>query len=171
MKKQREFTEILAFPRPILVYFYTILLLIFLMINSKVMFFYLRCTECINRKYSWEEYYLVGYKALKSVENQRTFKKNIWTQYSGSKNNPSSKSARLILRPWKWKRYVPPKRKLILTDYMALYPRIRYLHNFRCKNIKSYITENLHLIFLHPLQINFLLSDRLCGLVVRVSGY
>jgi hypothetical protein len=31
--------------------------------------------------------------------------------------------ARLIFRPWRWTRYVPPKRRLTLTDYTALYSR------------------------------------------------
>jgi hypothetical protein len=33
---------------------------------------------------------------------------------------------RLILRPWRWRRYIPPKRRLTFNDYTALYPRRQY---------------------------------------------
>jgi hypothetical protein len=29
----------------------------------------------------------------------------------------------LILRPWRWRRHIPPKRRLTLNDYIMLYPR------------------------------------------------
>jgi hypothetical protein len=34
--------------------------------------------------------------------------------------------ARLILGPWRWRLYIPPKRRWLSTDYTALYPRRWY---------------------------------------------
>jgi hypothetical protein len=68
----------------------------------------------------------VGYNAMKSAENQPMFQRNIALSSSVWKNKPSKKPASramfflcaacfvlvtcfFIVRPWRWKRYVPPK--------------------------------------------------------------
>jgi hypothetical protein len=49
--------------------------------------------------------------------------------------------AELIFRPWKWKRYIPPKRRLTFNPlYIQRYiPKDGTLHNHRCENLKSHI--------------------------------
>jgi hypothetical protein len=72
----------------------------------------------------YEEYYLLGYSTVEIVGTQPTFLRNMSPPSSGSKNKPSKKLAerrwetelpelaRLILRPWRWRRHVPQKRRL-----------------------------------------------------------
>jgi hypothetical protein len=55
----------------------------------------------------------------------------------------------LILRPWRWKRYVPPKRRL---TFNGLYGDISH---HRCENLKSYIA--------------FLLSAQIGGTNLRIT--
>jgi hypothetical protein len=42
---------------------------------------------------SYEEYYLVGYNAVQSIESQLTFRRNMWPLSSRCKNKPSKKPA------------------------------------------------------------------------------
>jgi hypothetical protein len=45
----------------------------------------------------------------------------------------------LIFRPWKWRRYIPPKRRLTLNGlHGVISPEENALHNHRCENLKSY---------------------------------
>jgi hypothetical protein len=48
-------------------------------------------------KFCYEDSYLLEYNAMWSVESQQTFWRNIWTQSSRSKNNPTNCTA-LYLR-------------------------------------------------------------------------
>jgi hypothetical protein len=61
----------------------------------------------------YEEYYLLGYNAVQSVESQPTFRRNISPPSSGSTNRPSMKlswkNVASIALLWRWRRYVPPK--------------------------------------------------------------
>jgi hypothetical protein len=45
----------------------------------------------------YEEFYIVGYNVVYSVENQPVFRRNISPQSSGSKNKPSKKAAELAI--------------------------------------------------------------------------
>jgi hypothetical protein len=60
----------------------------------------------------YEEYYLLGYKA---IESQSTFRRNISPPSSAFHLLSCWFLAELILRPWRWRRYVPPKRRLTWT--------------------------------------------------------
>jgi hypothetical protein len=42
------------------------------------------------------------------------------------------------LQPWRWRRYVPPKRHLTLNGLHRDTPEDRTLHNHRCENLRSY---------------------------------
>jgi hypothetical protein len=45
----------------------------------------------------------------------------------------------LFFRPWRWRRYVPPKRWSKLNGLTRRYiPEDDTLHNHRCENLKSY---------------------------------
>jgi hypothetical protein len=68
----------------------------------------------------YEESYLLGYNAVQSIESQPTFRRNMSPTSAGSKKKSSSAChllsrwflTRLILRPWRLRRHVPPKRQL-----------------------------------------------------------
>jgi hypothetical protein len=48
----------------------------------------------------------------------------------------------LDLLPWRWRRYVLPKRRLTLNGlHDAISPEDNTLHNHRCENLKSYNTK------------------------------
>jgi hypothetical protein len=46
----------------------------------------------------------------------------------------------LFFRPWRWRRYVPPKRRVQQTTRRHI-PEDDTLHNHRCENLKSYLTR------------------------------
>jgi hypothetical protein len=47
--------------------------------------------------------------------------------------------AELILRPWIWRRYIPPKRRVQLNGlHGVISPEDSTLRNHRCENLKSY---------------------------------
>jgi hypothetical protein len=54
----------------------------------------------------------------------------------------------LFLRPWRWRRYVPPKRRLKLDGLHGVMLDDDILQNHRCENLKSYI-NNLHNYMAH----------------------
>jgi hypothetical protein len=54
---------------------------------------------------SHEEYQLLGYNAVYSVECQSTFRRNMLAGFL----------LKLFLRPWRWRRYFPLKRRLTLN--------------------------------------------------------
>jgi hypothetical protein len=108
--------------------------------------------NCMKTQRKNEEYYLLGYNAVQSVKCQPTFRRNISPPSSGSKNKLSKKAAwkqvasraRLILRPWRWRQYVPPKRRLTFNG----------LHG--SENLKSYIkTHCLRISYERKSQILF----------------
>jgi hypothetical protein len=49
------------------------------------------------------------------------------------------RQASILLRPWRWRWYIPSKHQWTLTDYTAFIPVDSTLHNHRCENLKSYI--------------------------------
>jgi hypothetical protein len=49
----------------------------------------------------------------------------------------------LILRPWRRRRHVPPKRELTFNGILRYLPEARTLHKHRCENLKSYIGVRL----------------------------
>jgi hypothetical protein len=59
----------------------------------------------------------------------------------------------LFFRPWSWRRYVPPKRRLILKTTRHSIPEDCTLHNHRCGNLKSYknitITRQMQTVKVH----------------------
>jgi hypothetical protein len=65
-----------------------------------------------------------------------------------------------FFRPWRWRRYVPPKRRVDTKRTTRRYiPEDGTLHNHRCENLKSYILYNLnqfcrHVSLLHTVKIN-----------------
>jgi hypothetical protein len=80
-----------------------------------------------NIKYN-EQYYLLGYDAVYSVEFQPTFRSNISTSSSGSKYTPRkipacSSETSVVFQQTTW-HYIPED---------------SILHNHRCENLKSYI--------------------------------
>jgi hypothetical protein len=87
----------------------------------------------------------LGNNAMYSAESQLTFRRSISPPSSGSKNKPSHLLprwylARFILRPWRWKRNVPPKHRLAFKRTARRYmPEGSTLHNHCCENLKSYI--------------------------------
>jgi hypothetical protein len=89
-----------------------------------------RCVD-VKSKYVWfvrsgdsdTGGYLLGCNTVWPIGIQSTFRRNMWTPSSGSKNTPSKKLAELgtcfvlaydwfIIRLWCWKQRVPPKRQL-----------------------------------------------------------
>jgi hypothetical protein len=89
----------------------------------------------------YEEYYLLGYKAVQSVESQPKFRKTISPPVFGSKNKASEKPA--------WKQVASSAHSSTLkmeakffrnvgwlsTDYAALYPRRQ--RSSRYKNFRT----------------------------------
>jgi hypothetical protein len=63
----------------------------------------------------YEEYHLLGYDAVQSVELQPTFRRNISPPSSRSKKASTCLLAEIIFWPWRWGRYVPSKRRLQLN--------------------------------------------------------
>jgi hypothetical protein len=89
--------------------------------NNKIMMIATEKGCRLKTKLNHEEPYLLGYNAVSSVENQPTFRRNISPISSGgriiqAKNQHETGSrflAWFILRPWKFRRYIPPKWKFI----------------------------------------------------------
>jgi hypothetical protein len=86
--------------------------------------------------YSVEEWYLLGYTAMWFVENQPTFRRNMSSPSSWSKNKQGKKPAAtfftlvsclVFLRFWKWTRYVPPKSRLIFNGLHGVVSQKREL--------------------------------------------
>jgi hypothetical protein len=75
-----------------------------------------------------------------SVESQPTFRRYISPQSSGSKNKLSKKPAwkqvaSRAFRPWRWRRYVPPKRRLTfngLHGVIYVFENIVLFVSFTC---------------------------------------
>jgi hypothetical protein len=66
--------------------------------------------------------------------------------------------AQLNFRPWRWRRYVPPKRRSILEDYMALYPRRWYSS---CGNMYNILHQFVQMkTSISPLSVRATLSLR-----------
>jgi hypothetical protein len=94
---------------------------------------------------------------MQSVGTQLTFRRRILPVSSGSGNKPNKKPAWskcqsehgfiqvscLTSPPWRWRRHVPPRPLLILTDYTALYPR-RLLNSLWSKYV--YVFKIRHLV-------------------------
>jgi hypothetical protein len=83
-----------------------------------------------------EAFYLLGYRAVSSVERQPTFRRNMFPSL-GSKNTPSKKPATAditwlylllasrcylawLLRPWRRRRHVPQKRRFTFSGLHIL---------------------------------------------------
>jgi hypothetical protein len=85
------------------------------------------CHKCITlttmpNTFKLEQFYLLAYNAVYSVESQPTFRMKVSPPSSESKNKRGTAGSachllsrwflpRLIFQPWKW-RHVPPKRRL-----------------------------------------------------------
>jgi hypothetical protein len=97
--------------------------------------------ECAGQS-SKEGFYLLGYKAVQSVESQPTCRRNMPPQSSGLKVLLSALClflAWIALQPWRWRRHIPPKYRLSFqrtTGHHITEDRI--LHNHQCENLKSY---------------------------------
>jgi hypothetical protein len=75
--------------------------------NYKTVF---TCKNC-SARLCWRVLF-VGYNAVQSVETQPIFRRNMSILSSWSENNPSDSCLFLswfILRPWRWRRYIPLK--------------------------------------------------------------
>jgi hypothetical protein len=120
-----------------------------------------------------EEYYLLGNDAVYSVESQPTFRRNISPPSSGSKKLQAACHLRsrwflawLILRPWRWRRYVPPKRRLAFN----------WVHCIISQNIVLFMTTGVKTsnpAFMWSVRHCFpILSDaELCRqILVKLSG-
>jgi hypothetical protein len=90
---------------------------------------YLICKIWGSHSGGYEEYYLLGYNAVSSVESQLTFRRKISPPSSGSKNKPSKKPA--------WKKL--PSRVAYQLLSRRYIPEGGTLHNHRCENLISYI--------------------------------
>jgi hypothetical protein len=64
----------------------------------------------------------------------------------------------LLLRPWRWRRYFPPKRRWSLTDYTASYPRRWYSNPTRSLPCSQ---DQMNTFHKHPstFQINFNIEE------------
>jgi hypothetical protein len=84
-----------------------------------------------------EEFFLLGYNAVWSVESQPTFRNNMSPPFQGRGISQARNQnfllpeggGELFLQNIGW----------LSTDYTALYPRRRTLHNHRCENLKIFI--------------------------------
>jgi hypothetical protein len=87
------------------------------------------CRNWISQSGGYEEYYILGYSAVQSVESQRMFRRNTSPPISGSKNRPSKKSGGklglfcdpevvgdMFARNFGW----------LWVNYMVVYPRRQY---------------------------------------------
>jgi hypothetical protein len=86
---------------------------------------------------------LLGYNALQSSESQTTFRRNMSLQSSEMEIEIQQGGlflltasycflAQLILRHWRWRRYVPPKRLLISDGLHGVIPQYHC-----CENLES----------------------------------
>jgi hypothetical protein len=81
----------------------------------------IRCTGCKFYIFVWnlEELYFLGYNSMYFFKNQQCF---VWTYLLHRGIN--LKLALLIPLPWRWRQFVPPTRRLLSTDYKALFLKI-----------------------------------------------
>jgi hypothetical protein len=91
-----------------------------------------------------EEYYLLVYNAMQSVESQPTFRRNMIPS-SGSKNKPSEKPASKQVATSAY--FSTPKMEAICSSETSVdfqrttrryIPEDSSLHNHRCEYLKSY---------------------------------
>jgi hypothetical protein len=86
----------------------------------------------------YEDFYLLRHHAVYSAENHPTFRRNISPLFSGLKNNTIKKQlcmlptsswflAWFILRPWRYRRFVSPKRRLTFSGLHVYVPEVRNL--------------------------------------------
>jgi hypothetical protein len=91
----------------------------------------------------FEEYHLLGYSTVQSVECQPTFRRNISPLSSGSKNKPSKISAQKHIASralLKMEAICSSETSVDLQRTTRRYiPDDSTLHNHRCKNLKSCI--------------------------------
>jgi hypothetical protein len=66
------------------------------------------CMKLGSHTGGYEQFYLLGYKAVQSVESQHTFRIN---KFPACHLFSSWFLSWFILRPWRWWRHVPPKRR------------------------------------------------------------
>jgi hypothetical protein len=83
------------------------------------------------------EFCLLEYNAVEFVESRRCFGGTWRLHLRGRRISRAAENeqsfachllsrwflARFILRPWRWRRHVPPKRRLTFNENKALYPR------------------------------------------------
>jgi hypothetical protein len=69
----------------------------------------------------------------------------------------------LILWLWRWRRHVPPKRRLISTDYTALYSEDITLHNHRCESLKSKMRISINVSRHHQKALTLVYPENVCG--------
>jgi hypothetical protein len=77
---------------------------------------------------AFEEYYLLGYNAVQSVESRPTFRRNLSSPSSGSKNKPIKKPV--------WKQVASRPQLRTTQNYI---PEDRTLRNQCCENLKCFI--------------------------------
>jgi hypothetical protein len=119
---------------------------------------------CCDRGQFMESRYLLGYNSVWSIKSKLTFRRNRPPPTSGPRKKPSKIPAwkqvanivRHISRPWSWRRYDFPKRRLISNRLhgvifrLCLPPAVKLVSSLTCSS-----ALNMEAIYFFEMSVDF----------------